>query len=99
LGLLNETPTPPVQLHWNEIDPNVADVEFSSLPTKITLGPRAQIPGTVLIVTKDQAAQMRDGTVQCASSNLFLSPLAWIDRKNWQYRTLRVSIKYFSEYI
>jgi hypothetical protein len=44
LGLLNETPTPPVQLHWNEIDPDVADVEFSSLPTKITLGPRAQIP-------------------------------------------------------
>jgi hypothetical protein len=63
LGLLNETPTPPIQLHWNEIDPDLADVEFSSLPTKITLGPKAHIPGTILIVTKDQAAQMRDGTL------------------------------------
>jgi hypothetical protein len=51
---------PVVGLVMNGIDPDKSDVEFSSLPNAVALGPHSKMLGTTILITKDEAAQMRD---------------------------------------
>ena len=42
-------------------DPDGVDIEFSSLPSMVTLGPKSRFTPTTLVVTKEQAASLREG--------------------------------------
>jgi hypothetical protein len=59
LGLMEKTPLPYIK--GGVSDPDGVDIEFSSLPSMVTLGPKSRFTPTTLVVTKEQAASLREG--------------------------------------
>jgi hypothetical protein len=59
LGRFDIVPIIP-NLNMDPVDPYKTELDYSSLPNAVALGPKAKIVGTTIIITQDEAAQMRD---------------------------------------